>query len=293
MSTREEPPRRLKSAPVARSISSNAVLTVPEPRFVTAIVPVTIVNPTPPPSRPKTRAVSAKSRLNTTVPNENTQARREIKSAHVSHRKDGETKLSEEEIQEIFKRIYGDKIKQSRSIQEQQQQQPVQIIYTQPQSSPAPVYVYQKTASWCPDEVPPTPPPPPPPVRKSVEVSAISLNPHYLHRPGVIAVRNVEKKPVVRESSASRKRHHRRHQSLGKNNQPLLALTPLPNKTRISLEIGGVRLTYDPKLTFDDKSSNLTKYFIDGRLYLIKDQRYNILENIDPSSLEKYNQALT
>ncbi len=288
VSTREEPPRRLKSAPVTRSLSSAVVLTIPEPRFVAAIIPVTTVNPTPPPpspSRPKTRAVSAKPRLNTTVSNENTEARREIKSAQVFRPKGAETKLSDKEIQEIFKRVYGEKIEQ-----QQQPAQPIQIIYTQPQSSPVPIYVYQKSNTWCPDEVPPTPP-----ARKSVEVSAIPLNPHYLHRPGVIAVRNVEKKSVFRENLPSKKttKHHRRHQSAGKSNQPLLALTPIPNKTRISLESGGVKLAYDPKLSLDDKSPNLTKYFIDGRLYLIKDQRYNILDNIDPSSLEKYNQTLT
>jgi hypothetical protein len=265
---------------------------------VTAIVPVSIMNPSPAPSRPMTRAVSAKPRLNTTVPNENTQVYRDIKSAHASRRNNGETKLSEPEIQEIFRRVYGDKIKPTSPVQQQQQQQqPVQIIYTQTQtqtqSSPPPVYVYRKSASWCPDDVPPTPPPAHAPFRKSVEISAIPLNPHYLHRPGVIAVRNVEKKPVVRESSASKRKHHRRHQSLGKTNQPLLALTPVQNKTRIAVEIGGVRLAYDPKLSLDDKSPNLTKYFIDGRLYLIKDQRYNVLDNIDPSSLEKYNQTLT
>ena len=293
MSTREEPPRRLKSAPVTRSVPSSSVLTIPEPRFVTAIAPVAIINPSPPPSRPKTRAVSAKPRLNTTVPNENAQVHRDIKSAHASRQQDGETKLSKPEIQQIFARVYGDKIEHTSPVQ--QQQQPVQIIYTQPQtqSSPPPVYVYHKSSTWCPDDVPPTPPLAPTPVRKSIEVSAIPLNPHYLHRPGVIAVRNVEKKSVVRESSASRKKQHRRHQSLGKTNQPLLAITPLPNKTRIAVEIGGVRLAYDPKLTLDDKSPNLSKYFIDGRLYLIKDQRYNVVDNIDPSSLEKYNQTLT
>ncbi|CAF5090545.1 unnamed protein product, partial [Rotaria socialis] len=28
----------------------------------------------------------------------------------------------------------------------------------------------------------------------------------------------------------------------------------------------------------------------EGRLYLIKDQHYNVLENIDPKAIEKYNQ---
>jgi len=294
VSIREEAPRRLKSAPVVRSLPSTAVLTIPEPRFITTVIPVTTVNlaPPSPSSRPKTRVSSAKAHLNTTVPNENKQQQqqqqREIKSAHVSRRKGRDTKLSDEEIQEIFKRVYGENIEQP------QQVQPVQIIYTQPQSSPAPpppVYIYQKSASWRAEEVPSTTP-----VRKSVEVSAIPLNPHYLHRPGVIAVNNIEKKSVVRENSALRKttKHHRRYSHHHrKRNEPLLALTPMPQKSKLSLEIAGVKLAYDPKLTLEDKSPNLTKYFIDGRLYLIKEQRYNVLDNIDPSILEKYNQKVT
>lgn len=289
MSTREEIPRRLKSAPLMRPLPSAAVLTIPEPNFLTTVVPVTTINP----SRPKTRTVSAKARLNTTVPNgyKQEQQHREIRSAQVSRRKDQERKLSEEEIEQIFKRVYGEKVQQP----QQEQQQPIHVIYTQPQSSspapPAPVYVYQKSASWCADDISS-----PPPMRKSVEVSAIPLNPHYLHRPGVIAVNNIDKRSVVRDNSASKKstKHHRRyHHSHGKRNEPLLAVTPMPQKSRISLEIDGVKLTYDSKLTLEDKSSNLTKYFIDGRLYLIKGQRYNIINNVDPSSLEKYNQKLT
>ncbi len=289
---REEASRRLKSAPLIRSLPQTAILTIPEPYLVTTVIPVTTTNPAPPPSmssRPKTRTSSAKARLNTTIPSDNKQQRREIRSAQVSRRKDGETKLSDKEIQEIFKRVYGDKIEQP------QQEQPIQIIYTQPQPSPVPpppqpVYVYQKSATWCPDEVSS-----PPPALKSVEISAIPLNPHYLHRPGVIAVKNIEKRSVVWENSTLKKtaKHHRRHHSQGKRHEPLLALTPIPPKSRLTVEIGGVKLARDPKLTLDDKSPNLTKYFIDGRLYLIKDQRYNVLDNIDPSLLEKYNQSLT
>jgi hypothetical protein len=288
VSIREEPPRRLKSAPVVRSLPQTTILTIPEPRFITTVVPIIITNPAPPPppsSQTKTRASSAKARLNTTFPNENNQQHREIKSAQVSRRKTEDTKLSEEEIQQIFKRVYGDQTEQP------QQVQPIQIIYAQPPPSPAPpppVYIYKKSATWCADEVPSTPP-----ARKSIEVSAIPLNPHYLHRPSVIAVKNVEKKSILIESSASKKptKYHRRH--YGRRNEPLLALTPIPQKSKISLEIGGVKLAHDPKLNLDDKSPNLTKYFIEGRLYLIKDQRYNVLDNIDPSSLEKYNQNLT
>jgi len=293
VSIREEPPRRLKSAPSVRSLPPTAILTIPEPRFITTIIPVITTNPAPtqPPSRPKPRASSAKARLNTTVPNESKQQyHREIKSAQVSRRNGRETKLSDEEIQQIFKRIYGENFEQP-----QQEQQPVEIIYTKsrtsPPAPPPPIYVYQKSASWCADEVSSTSP-----VRKSVEISAIPLNPHYLHRPGVIAIRNIEKRSVIRENSASKNsnKHYRQyHHSHGKRNEPLLALTPIPQKSKISLEIGGVKLTYDPKITLEDKSPNVTKYFIDGRLYLIKGQHYNILNNIDPSLLEKYNQNLT
>ena len=85
MPIREEPIRRLKSAPLVRSLPPPAVLTIPDPRFVAALIPVP--KPDSPPSRPKTRASSAKVRMNTTLPNENTQSRREIKSAQGSRGK--------------------------------------------------------------------------------------------------------------------------------------------------------------------------------------------------------------
>lgn len=292
MSFKEEPLRRLKSAPVVRTMPSTAVLTIPEPRFLTTIIPVptpTVIVPVhPSPSiRPKTRAVSAKARLNSSLPNEiKPTAYRDVRSAHVSRRTRPQSKLSNEDIQQIFKRIYGE----SHDKPPSPQVPPVRIIYTEPQAEPAPVYVYQKSASWCADDIPTAPS-----VRKSLEVHAVPLNPHYLHRPGVIAVRNVEKKAVVKETYGSKKasRHQRRHQSLGKRNEPLLAFNPHSQKSRLSLEIDGVQLTYDPKLSLQDKSANVTKYFVDGRLYLIKGQRYNVLDHVDPSSLEKYNQTLS
>lgn len=290
MSSKEEPLRRLKSAPVVRSMPTTTVLTIPEPRFLTTMIPVptpVVLVPVPPsPSiRPKTRAASAKARLNSTLPNEaKPPAYRDSRSAHVSRRTRPQSKLSEEEIQQIFKRIYGDVHNKPPS----PQVQPVRVVYTEPQ--PAPVYVYQKSASWCAEDIPAVPS-----VRKSLEVKAVPLNPHYLHRPGVIAVQNVEKKSVVREPYTSKKaaRHQRRHQSLGKRNEPLLALNSHPQKSRLSLEIDGVQLAHDPRLTLQDASANVTKYFIDGRLYLIKGQRYNVVDHVDPTSLEKYNQTLT
>ncbi|CAF2686928.1 unnamed protein product [Rotaria sp. Silwood2] len=289
MSIHEEPPRRLKSAPVTHSLPSTAILTIPEPRFINSFIPVTTINPIPSPTRAKTRASSAKARLNTTIPNEinQQQQRREIKSAYASRQKVN-TKLSDEEIQQIFKRVYGDDIKQTQA----QQEEPVQIIYTQPQPlsvSSSPVYIYQKSASWCADE------PSSMPVRKSVEINPIVLNPHHIHRPAIIAVKNTEKNAVLKEYSPAKKstKYQRRlHHSQGRRNEPLLAVTPVSHKSKLSLEIDGVKLIYDPKITFEDKSTNITKYFIDGRLYLVKDKRYNVIDNIDPSTLEKYNQSL-
>ncbi|CAF1324843.1 unnamed protein product [Rotaria sp. Silwood1] len=288
MSIHEEPPRRLKSAPVTRSLPPTGILMIPEPRFITSTIPITTTpNSIPSLTRTKTRSSSAKAYLNRTMPNENKQQHREIKSAHVSRQKLN-TKLSDEEIQQIFKQVYGNNIEQTQI----QQEQPIQIIYTQSQPSsvsPSPVYVYQKSASWCANENSSIP------VHKSVEISPITLNPHHIHRPAMITVKNNEKYSVLREDSTKRKTtnyHRRHHHSHGKRNEPLLAVTPIPHKSKLSLEIDGVKLIYDPKITFEDKSPNITKYFIDGRLYLIKNKRYNVIDNIDPSTLEKYNQSL-
>ncbi|CAF5204614.1 unnamed protein product, partial [Rotaria magnacalcarata] len=220
------------------------------------------------------------------------QHHREIKSAQASNSK-ANTNLSNEELNQILKRVYGDQTEKA-SVQ---QEQPIQIIYTQakPSSvSTSPVYVYQKSASWCGggDEASVTS------VRKSVDVNAVLLNPHHVHRPALIAVKNDEKQSVVRANSAlikPPKHHHYRrryHHSHGRPNEPLIAVTSIPQKPKLSLEIDGVILKYDPKLNLEDKSANLSKYFIDGRLYLIKDQRYNVLDNIDSAKLEKYNQTL-
>ncbi|CAF1165571.1 unnamed protein product [Rotaria sordida] len=294
ISMHKQSPRRLKSAPVTRSLPSTTILTIPEPRFITSSIPVTTTNSIPSPIRTKTRSSSAKVRLNTTIPNEynqkqqQQQQRREIKSAHISRQK-VDRKLSDEEVQQIFKRVYGNNIEQTQT----QEEQPVQIIYTQTQSQPpssSPVYIYQKSASWCADEVSSIP------IRKSIEINPIVLNPHHIHRPALIAVKNIDKKSIARECSITKKltQYQRRyHPGHGKRNEPLLAFTPVSHKSKLSLEIDGVKLIYDPKITFQDKSPNITKYFIDGRLYLIKDKYYNVLDNIDLSTLEKYNQNLT
>jgi hypothetical protein len=49
---------------------------------------------------------------------------------------------------------------------------------------------------------------------------------------------------------------------------------------RLSVDIDGVPLTYDSKLSANDRSIDICRYFIDGRLLLIKGRRYNIVERI-------------
>jgi hypothetical protein len=286
VSTRDEVPRRLKSAPAVRSLPPTSILTIPEPRFVTSVISDTTTNPVPRSplaTRPKTRASSANARLNTTIPMSNeqmVQQHRDVKSAQAIRYK-YETKLSDEDNFRLFTQFYSDKI------QQQQQQE----------SSPTPpptAYLLPKAASWCGAESPSTPADKGL-IRSKIEVNTVPLNPYYVHRSGVISVKNIDKKPVVRENKKTTK-HHRRyhhHHHREKRNEPLLALTPISQTTKKSVEMDGIKLIYDPSITLDDASLNLTKYFIDGRLYLIKDQRYNVLENIDPSMLDKYNQSQT
>ena len=290
MPIHEEPPLRLKSAPVTRSPPATSILIIPEPRFLIPVMPITKSNSTPPSSHPRTRALSAKAHISTTVSSDSKEQRREPQSVHALRQKNG-TKLSDEEIQQIFKRVYGDKIELQKT--QKQQQQPVQIIYTQPQAlsnSSSPIYVYQKSTTYCPDSVSIVSD------SKSVEIKDSLLNPHHIYRPSLIAVKNIEKKSVAREGSASRSvsRSYRRcHHNQDKQNEPLRAVTVSPHKSKLTLEIDGVKLTHDPKLTLEDKSSNVSKYFIDGRLYLIKEHSYNVIDNIDRTELEKYNRSLT
>ncbi len=228
---------------------------------VTAPIPTTTTNPSP----LKSRSSSALACHDTTDDSSDNkqQQHREIKSAQSSHQ-DDDTKLFDEKTQQISE----DKI-----------EQPIEIIFTKSKPSsipPPPIFIYKKSATWLPDEGSTAP------LRKSIEVSAIPLNPYYIHRPGVISAQNVEKKALEKENSASKG-----------TTKPLLPLTPRSQKSKSSLETDGIKLTYDPKLTLDDKSPNLSKYLIDGRLYLIKDHRYNVVNNIDPSILKKYNQNST
>ncbi|CAF3388747.1 unnamed protein product [Rotaria socialis] len=283
--TREEIPRRLKSAPVARSQPLTSILTIPEPRFVTPIIPVTTTE-LPRTPKPKHRASSARARLNTTLPiyYEQTDAtikqqRREIKSAQVIRQND-ETRLSDEEYQTG-----------SNQMDSETTQQPLLFV------SATPTILYPRPTSASSNELPSTSIDKKT-VRTKIEINPIPLNPHYIHRPGVIAASNTYKMPIVRESSASRKmnrsshrrHHHHNYRHRDKQHEPLLALTPMLQPTKLPVEIDGIKLIYDPTLAIDDASLNLTKYFIEGRLYLIKDQHYNVLENIDPKAIEKYNQ---
>ncbi len=289
---REEIPRRLKSAPLVRSAPPTTVITIPEPRFVTPIIPVP-TNKIPQTSstrRPKTRASSAKARLSTTfsVSNEPInddlkRQRREVKSAQLVREKD-ETKLSDEDNQNTTNQVSNDT---------KQQQESSPIPPTPPPLPPA--YVYQKSVSWSPTE-PSSTHSNIKRLRSAAEINSMPLNPYYIHRPGVISVRNSDKKPVIRESLVSRKssiKHHRRHYHREQRDEPLLALTPITQSRKLPVELDGIKLIYDPTITIDDPSSNLTRYFIEGSLYLIKDERYNVLENIDPSSIDKHNQTST
>lgn len=73
----------------------------------------------------------------------------------------------------------------------------------------------------------------------------------------------------------------------------MLAVAPLSYAVKLPPELDGVQLYYDPSLTLNDPSAELKKYFIEGRLYLVKDQRYNVIDNVDPTVVEAYNQSLT
>jgi len=283
----------LKSAPLVRSLPPTSIVTIPEPQFVTPIIPVTTnqipqTTTTTTTTRPKTRASSAKARLNTTFPISNDQINddfkqqhREIKSAQSIRQKD-EIKSSDEDTSQFYNDII-------------QQQEPSSVTPT-----PLPGYVYQRSGSSTFSTKPPSTPLNRKSLRTTIERNVVPLNPYYIHRPGVISVKNVDKSPVVRENSAykkpnkhRRRSHHHHHHRRENQNQPLLALTPIPQPTKVPYDMDGIKLTYDPTITLDDPSLNLTKYFIEGRLYLIKDQRYNVLENIDPTLIEKYNQTST
>ncbi|CAF1001721.1 unnamed protein product [Adineta steineri] len=276
---REEIPRRLKSAPVVRSLPSTSVLTIPEPRFVTPMIPVHIVQTPQSPSvdKPRSRASSAKARLSTTVTRNNEQMndvqqqRREIKSAPRIQQQI-EIKSVNGDNQNSSTQVYVDTIIN---------QPGLSIASTPPASPSPPVYVYQKSASWCGNEQQP--------LRTTAEINPTPVNPYYVRRSGVVSAKNVTKKAVLRENSFTKQsnRHRRRHYQhhhhhQDKRNQPLIATTPIPQSGKYPFEIDGTKLLYDPTLKLDDSSSNLKKYLIEGRLYLIKNQRYNVIETVEP-----------
>ncbi|CAF1290905.1 unnamed protein product [Adineta steineri] len=284
---RKQPPRRLVSAPLARSPSPPPALTIPEPRLVTVSNQVTTTNSPTLRSRSSSafghhekthstdRSSSALGHYETTHASDGKKRRRKLKPVQLSTM-ENYMKLSIENIHQIPEQI-----------NEEQTEQPVQIIFTEAQPSsipPPPVYIYKKSATWCPDESSLAP------LRQSVEGNVSPANPHYVHRPGVISVENVEKRTLKTTSPIKKTRKHRHTQD--KQDEPILTLAPMQPKTKIYVETEGIKLTYDPKLTLDDKSPNLSKYLIDGRLYLIKDHRYNVLNNVDSATIQKYNQNL-
>lgn len=295
-------PRRLKSAPVARSQPLTSVLTIPEPRFVTPVIPITApeVPRTPLIPVPKQRAASAKPRLNTPVLTSNEQSdnnikqqRREIKTAQGFRQKD-EAKSSDEEDQNSCTQV-------TLSTTLLQQQQPPVPVPSTPPAPPRPLTpakIHSRPVSSSSNRPPSAIVEQQSCIRLRPEIKPIPLNPHYIHRPGVIAVNNSSKPCLVQETSDSKKtnrihRRHHHHHHRERRQEPLVALTPLVQTTKLPADINGIKLIYDPTLTLDDPSLNMTKYFVEGHLYLIKDQHYNVLENVDPKMIERYNQTPT
>lgn len=263
MPNEEKPVRRLKSAPLLRTLPSKPVLTVPEPQFTTPIIPPSTPTPTTSVSQPKTRASSARARLNTTLPTTSEQlqeiTRRSIKSATVVR--------SPEEAKRIDQ--------QERPSTTTKQQESSSMTSPPSRQEQRPVIELKFS-------------------RSQAQLTSLPPNPYYIHRPGVVSANNIDKKSLVRTTSASRKAHRRHHRSSNSEKQrgPLLAITPTSQSQRSPIQMNGVYLIYDSTLTLDDSSSsNLKKYFIDGNLYLIKDQRYNVIENFNPSYLEKHQQS--
>ncbi|UJR22269.1 hypothetical protein I4U23_025329 [Adineta vaga] len=272
---RQESARRLQSAPLVRSPTPSGVLSIPEPRLESISTPVLKIIDV---SQTKSRSSSANGHYGTIDQNDRKKQYRESQSAQVLSPRDN-VKLSDEKCQQCPKLI-----------NEEQIEQPVQIIFTKSDPStipPPPIYVYKKSAIWFPNEISTSS------LQKLMDPLPIPLNPHYVHRPGVIAADNIEKKIVAKKTPPTTKKPTKHRHTQEKRTEPLIALAQMPLKTKLSVETEDVKLTYDPRLTLDDKSPNLHKYFIDGRLYLIKDHRYNVLNNIDPSTIQKLNQHTT
>ena len=266
---RQESTRRGQSAPLVRSPTPPEMLNIPEPRLATVVVTE--------PVHVKSSSSSATGCYEAADAMDRKQRRYEVRSAQFADLPE-DMKWTDESSQQFLRQTSEDQI-----------ERPVQIIFTKADPStmpPPPIFVYKKLTTWSPDDASIAS------FHKSTEASATPLNPHYVHRPGVIAVENTEKKSLEKRSTLSKRtnKHRRTHD---KRNEPLIAMTPMPQTTRLSLETEGVKLVYDPRLTLDDRSPNLHKYFIDGRLYLIKEHRYNVLNNVDPSTIQKLNQSLT
>ncbi|UJR26838.1 hypothetical protein I4U23_008150 [Adineta vaga] len=250
----EEVPRRLKSAPLIRTIPSTSVLTIPEPRFVGPIVSVS-TNQTPLSSsssaattttttliKPRSRASSALGRLTTTVTfneeqlnnNRREQQQQRRRESHSAQRtpKNSEIRVSYETNPPLCTQLYT----------EIQSQQPSVTIPSTP--PPPPVYVYQRSSSWRGNDSPIC--------CTTVETqNPVVLNPHYIRRPGVVSATNAAKRTVVQDNTTMRKpsKHRRRHHqhqysrhSQEKRNAPMLAVTPLSYSTKVPIEIDGVKL---------------------------------------------------
>ncbi|CAF1595014.1 unnamed protein product [Adineta ricciae] len=273
--TLEDSARRLQSAPLVRSPTPSSILHIPEPRLET--VPTPSVKTTDA-SQMKPRSSSANGHYDGKDPADQKQRYHDSQPDHICSSQDN-TKLSDNKCQQCPKLT-----------NDEQLERPVQIIFTKTDPSsipPPPIYVYKKSATWIPDDGSSLPS-----LQRLMEPTPVPLNPHYVHRPGIVAADNGEKKVVAKPTPPSKKPGKNRHNK-EKRTEPLVAVTQAPLKTKLSVETEGVKLTYDPRLTLDDKSPNLQKYFIDGRLYLIKDHRYNVLNNVDPSTIQKVNRQPT
>ncbi|CAF1276745.1 unnamed protein product, partial [Didymodactylos carnosus] len=241
--------------------------------------------------------------------------RRETKSAHVSRSQSFKPqtggKLSDSEIETVLTKVYGRPVNQP--VPPPTYELIVKQIDPPPSSVPQPVYTYTKANSWCGELSQEK-------ENGNVEtrslISEIPLNPHYIHRSGVIAIPNTDKKPVIQTINSNDNKNLKRRFRMRKLksrddkrhtlNEPLLALTPMYNgnysmiepkkvdniNNTFSVEVGGVKLIYDPDIRLDDPSPQMTKYLVDGRLYLIKNQRYNFIDNVDAKEMEKYNENL-
>ena len=267
MLQRDELSRRLKSAPLVRSFPSASILTIPQPQLITPLRPVANIEVEGAPKSSRMRAASAKARLNQTgsqnvQPTDGVlqQQRRQMKSA-MATRGRPETIQADDSRQKVSSQIYSDRIRQERD----DASSVVSSFVSE--STCVHLPVADELTSAAADTTY---------ARARVKDTSIPANLHHIHRPALISARNGDKKPILRVGTARSKRRHRRH-------EPLLARTPIDQLAQFPIDMNGINLAFDPTLTLDDPSLNVAKYVVNGRLYLIKDQHYNVIENVDPS----------